>query len=332
MALCYELTIVVMVSRTIAAIFCVMGVFHPGHVGSGDSVQPRDTISVVQSVVPDPQGAITVDIVGGDTFVRVRSRGATVLIPGYENEEYLKIDADGTVSMNIESISSFINSTRYGSPPPTNFVPTTFPRWKVIARNGTAMWHDHRSHWMSPKRPAVIDRSGTVLEWKIPISVNGISTIVTGSLFLHRSASALWWLFGLPFVVLAVLVASLRRQRSAELALVVSAAAMIVGAIQYFGLPSQARVTPVMLGFATFSAAIAAIAARRKSNDATDGALCAGAGLTMAILAWLLREQVHRAYIPGLSAEWCARGVIVACLATGVVTTLAGITKVIRHN
>ncbi len=310
--------------------FFIVGLINPAHIGSGDSVQPTDTVSIIRSVTPEPRGAISVSIVGGDTFVRVKSNGAAVQIPGYENEPYLKIDANGIVSVNERSISSFVNSTRYGA---TQLPDITSPApavWRVVARDGTAIWHDHRSHWMSAKRPAVIDSEGTVLNWQIPIIVNGTTTVIAGTLYLQRSASAWWWLLGIPLLLIAAVATSLQRQRSAVVALVVSLATLIVGWFEYVGLPDSVRTAPTMIVFSVISMFIAVFALLRNRDDSTDGALCAGSGMVMMLLAWLVREQIYRAYIPGLDAEWCARTVIIACLSSGLVLTLDGARRVLR--
>lgn len=58
--------------------------FPAQHMGSGDSVQPRDTVSVIESVKPALPDGVKVDIVGSDTFVRVQSVGHDVMVTGYK--------------------------------------------------------------------------------------------------------------------------------------------------------------------------------------------------------------------------------------------------------
>ena len=142
--------------------------FIPLHLGSGDSVQARDTESVITSVTPGLPSGVEVGILGGDALFHVQSLNHEVMIPGYENEPYLKITKDNKVFINDGSTTAFLNGSRYGNVDLSQFSKTDDPQWRLIATDGSAMWHDHRVHWMSPKPPAAIDAEGTVLEWKVP--------------------------------------------------------------------------------------------------------------------------------------------------------------------
>ena len=228
------------------------------HMGSGDSVQPRDTVSVIESVTPALPDGVDVDIVGSDTFVRVRSVGHDVMITGYQNEPYMHIKTTGDVFVNDGSQTTLINGNRYGNVDTSNFVESPTPVWRKIGTNGTAMWHDHRVHWMSPKRPAPIDTIGTVVEWKVPFSVDGVATTMTGTLFLRDRASVLWWLAGFAALLCAVVLSVRRRREFFVATFLMSVVGVVVGAIQYVGLPDGARITPLILMFSAGASVVAA--------------------------------------------------------------------------
>lgn len=304
----------------------------PGHIGSGDAVQPRDTKSVIESIVPGVPNGVSISIVGSDTFVRIESDGASVEVPGYEGEPYLKIDVDGVVQINDGSITTLINSERYGQVDYSTFNPSLTPLWRTVSTDGVAMWHDHRSHWMSPLRPAVIDDKGTVLPFSIPIVVNGENVSVNGALYLRDKAAITWWLFGLAAVVGVVGLSLVRRRIFFAAIAGVSLAGIVVGALQYYGLPPGARITPVLVLFSTasFVIAVASLIKRFQKNGALVGiSLNAGAGATLVVVAWLCIDQVRSAYVPGLDQQWLARILIPVMFGAGVASVIDGVTRIV---
>jgi hypothetical protein len=236
----------------------------PAHLGSGDSVQPRDTESVIETVVPALPAGASIEIVGFDTFMRLSALGHEVLVPGYEDEPYLRIDTNGDVFVNDGSATAVLNGDRYGNVDLRNFVRTSEPDWRRIATNGIAMWHDHRSHWMSPKRPAAVDNKGTVQDFIIPFTINGQKTLVEGTLYLREKASIGWWLLGLIGVVGTALLSIAARRKFLWVTPTVSIAAIAIGALELVGLPSGARITPVLLifGVSTLAVSLAAVCTR----------------------------------------------------------------------
>ena len=304
--------------------------------GSGDSVQPRDTVSVIESVTPALPDGVDVDIVGSDTFVRVRSVGHDVMITGYQNEPYMHIKTTGDVFVNDGSQTTLINGNRYGNVDTSNFVETPNPVWRKIGTNGIAMWHDHRVHWMSPKPPAPIDTAGTVLEWKVSMSVDGVATTVAGTLFLREKASMLWWLAGFAALLCAVVLSVRRRREFFVLTFLVSMVGVAIGLMQYLGLPDGARITPLILMFSTGAAVVAAVSMfmQRRGNASQHIAvsLNAGAGATLVVCGWLCADQVRAAYVPGIDQEWLVRMLIPALLGIGFVATIDGVTRIMRGS
>ena len=310
--------------------------FPAQHMGSGDSVQPRDTVSIIKSVAPALPNGVDVDIVGSDTFVRVRSVGHDVMITGYQNEPYMHITTTGDVFVNDGSQTTLINGNRYGDVDTSNFVESPTPVWRKIGTNGTAMWHDHRVHWMSPKRPAPIDTLGTVVEWKVSFSVDGIATTMTGTLFLREKASVLWWLAGFAALLCAVVLSVRRRREFFVATFLMSVVGVVIGAIQYVGLPDGARITPLILMFSTGASAVAAtsmfIQRRGLASQHISVSLNAGAGATLIVCAWLCADQVRAAYVPGVDQEWIVRMLIPILLGIGLVATIDGVMRIVRNT
>jgi hypothetical protein len=306
------------------------------HMGSGDSVQPRDTVSVIESVTPALPDGVDVDIVGSDTFVRVRSVGHDVMITGYQNEPYMHIKTTGDVFVNDGSQTTLINSNRYGNVDTSNFVESPTPVWRKIGTNGTAMWHDHRVHWMSPKRPAPIDTLGTVVEWKVPFSVDGVATTMTGTLFLREKSSVLWWLAGFASLLCAVVLSVRRRREFFVLTFLVSMVGVAIGLMQYLGLPDGARITPMILMFSTGAAVVAAVSMfmqrRGHASQHIAVSLNAGAGATLVVCGWLCADQVRAAYVPGIDQQWIVRLLIPILLGIGFVATIDGVTRIMRNT
>ena len=319
--------------RMVLGLAAVLGLV-PGHLGSGDSVQARNTESVITSVVPDPPEGVRIDVVGSDTYVRVRAMGHSVEIPGYSDEPYVRIDADGAVWVNDGSTTAVLNGDRYGNVDLSGFTPSATPEWRRIGEDGTAMWHDHRSHWMSPKPPAPIDGKGTVQTFSIPMVIDGTETIVSGTLYLRDMAGIWWWMFGLAGLAVMVVVSIAREKWMASFVALFAVGGTAVGWAEFVGLPSGARITPVLLSFAAGAAvlSVVAAAATHRGSRHVSLSLLAGAGVALVTGVWLVNEQVRAAYVPGLSAPWMARAMLPMLLGAGIVATVHGVTKIFRDG
>ena len=307
--------------------------FVPAHIGSGDSVQPRNTESVITDISPALPDGVRVSIVGGDTFVRIESDGVRVEVHGYDDEQYLRISAEGVIEVNEASVTAVLNGDRYGNVDVSNVDTSGTPKWKVTGTDGVAMWHDHRSHWMSPKPPSAIDNTGKVLDWRIPMIVAGKRILVSGTLYVREKPSLAWWLVGAPAMLLTVALALMRRRAFLWLTAVVALAGIAVGYLEFTGLPEGARITPVMLMFSAGTLVIAGLAigaSRRDGSHHIAVSLNAGAGAALVIVAWLCSGQVRASYVPGLDWPWIARVVVPAMLGTGIVTAFDGIARVAR--
>lgn len=306
----------------------------PAHLGSGDSVQPRNTVSRIMSVTPNVKG-VRVDIVGGDAFVRVRSQNHDVTVTGYQGEQFLHIAADGTVSVNAASLTLALNKTRYANTDSSGYDPKTPPVWTVVSHSGSYMWHDHRAHWMSPIDPRPSSHGEAVQNFAIPLVVDGNSVTVDGGIYL-RTSSRLWWLI-VPMVIALVLLASRRWRWAIPFAAFIAGLKMTsLGAMEYTALPSGARITPVLLLFGALALVCAAGAfawpriTRNEFAHLASHALVAGAGSTLCIGVWMNWRQVTSGYVPGLAHAWFAHAALPMALGVGVVAVVSGVRAVIR--
>jgi hypothetical protein len=259
--------------------------------------------------------------------------GVRAEVRGYDKEPYIRINENGLVEMNDASVTAVLNGDRYGNVDTSQMKPGAVPQWRTVSVDGIAMWHDHRSHWMSPMKPATIDDKGTVLKWDIPMTIAGKATVVSGTLYLRETASVAWWLLIIPAVAIAVLLALLRRRTFFGLVVAASLLGVVTGFLEFTGLPEGAQITPVMLMFCAGATAIAIAASVRLIRPGAMHialSLNAGAGAALVVGAWLTADQVRAAYIPGIDALWLARTAIPVMMGVGLVSVIDGVTRIIR--
>jgi len=160
------------------------------------SLAPTNWISTITSTTPT-NPAVSVEVVnGGDALRLTTQAGHVVVIPGYRNEPYLRIDSNGEVEANLRSPTWWANQTGSGtSDIPATADPDAVPEWSVISRNGSVVWHDHRVHAM----PGVTADT----DWTVLVTVDDLPLVVRGRLAKLPSASPL------PVLLLGVLTAGL---------------------------------------------------------------------------------------------------------------------------
>jgi hypothetical protein len=142
-----------------------------------------DYISKVRSA---PDG-LTVEVLDRDDRLVLRNdSGRTVIVEGYNGEPYARLDADGTVEVNLNSPAHYLNDDRFADVDlPARADEKSAPAWKRVDRSGSFEWHDHRMHWMSTGRPPVVEDPGErtkVFDWDVPVRVGGSPASVTGTL------------------------------------------------------------------------------------------------------------------------------------------------------
>jgi len=146
--------------------------------------------SKLTSVAPKLKG-LTVRVVDGDDAIELRNAtGLNVMVPGYENEPYLRFLVGGRVEVNVNSPAKYLNEERYGGVTvPKEASAKAKPKWELIAQGGAYTWHEHRVHWMSTEQPPRVKAAGgrtlqKVFDWVVPLGVGGERVKASGTL---------WW-------------------------------------------------------------------------------------------------------------------------------------------
>jgi hypothetical protein len=175
--------------------------------------------SKLTSVSPKVKG-LTVLVVDGDDALELRNAtGLNVVVPGYENEPYLRFLVNGRVEVNVNSPARYLNEERYGGVTvPKTATPKAKPKWELVSQGGKYTWHEHRVHWMSTNRPPKVEKSGgntleKVFDWVVPMSVGGDRVKASGTL---------WWVpsdqIGNADTLIAAATAKLAREANAKAA------------------------------------------------------------------------------------------------------------------
>lgn len=146
-----------------------------------------DFLTRVDRITPATDG-IRIDVINRDDSLElVNDSGEDVVLEGYDDEPYARIDADGTVAVNTRSPAYHLNDERYGDVEvPDGVDGSGAPDWKVLRDDGRFTWHDHRMHWMSEEPPEAVrdvDERREVFEWDIPMTVGGEPGEISGTLF-----------------------------------------------------------------------------------------------------------------------------------------------------
>jgi hypothetical protein len=193
-------------------------------VASADPAEPTNYRSEVTGSQPPLPAGVTAKVVGGDGFLELSSQGHEVLVldarqPGERDARpYLRIDRDGTVQLNRNTVGYYYNDSRYGADVPARVLePGLRADWITVGDDGSHVWHDHRIHWMSPSRPpSVTDRSGRVDlggpggSWTVDLLVDGRPTTLSGHLDLLDAPSPVPWYVAIAVVAMLLVLIGAR--------------------------------------------------------------------------------------------------------------------------
>lgn len=242
------------------------------HGGATGGTDYRTTITSV------PTG-LAVRVIGGDDRLELtRTTADRVVVMGYGGEPYLRLDRDG-VWENRRSPAVALNAER--QPTAALAGVDAPPDWVLTGPGRTAVFHDHRSHWMGSQPPAVVradpSRPYALPDWSVPVTVDGTPTAITGGLaWLGTPWTALWW--GLTGVALvAGIVGGLLLRGRSPLAAGVGAATVVAaagatGASQRLDLPDGGTGAALVLAIPLVLLAVAAVVARRARATPAIGA------------------------------------------------------------
>lgn len=284
----------------------LLAVLVPARPAAADPARPGNVRSTVNSIT---DGApVTAAVRGGDSFLEVSvERGHEAIVEDYEGYPYLRYEADGTVSVNVQSKARYQNETRSASEEgPGTLNPAGPPEWKKVASGGTYAWHDHRVHWMSPTRAQTTD-------WEVPLTVDGKAVVIAGRYeAVDPPSAAPWWIATL---VVAVAVGWFARRRSlvAAVAVLVSAVVAVPPVVSLIRLPNSS----LTLGALVVAGAVAAVVALAWRSSLA-GAVAAGGGVAMAL--WGLRRTDvfgHAILVTGVPG-WLDRLSVALALGAGL--------------
>jgi hypothetical protein len=151
-------------------------------------------LSQIKRVTPAVDGLDVTILSRDDRLLLHNASGRTVVVEGYSDEPYARIDPDGTVSVNTDSQAYYLNQERDGQVElPDGVDSKGEPQWKEVSRTGRFEWHDHRMHWMAKGDPEVVkdkDVRTKVFDWKVPLQVDGRPGAIAGTLFWTPAPSS----------------------------------------------------------------------------------------------------------------------------------------------
>lgn len=340
-------------TRGLAALAAVLaGITVVPTPASADPAVPTDYRSRVLAAEPPLPEGVSVTVIGGDGYLRLTvAPGHTALVPDYESgpdvarRPYLRFGPDGLVERNERSAAAVANESRYGSGANPDIGPE--PRWVEVATDGQYVWHDHRIHWMLPRRPQAVDAAGRVDlggpdgTWSVDLDVDGAATTVRGELILLESPSPLPY-YALAALVAAALVAAMvlrgrggRRLPYRTLAVtssVVAAGALLVGYVQWQSVPPDAggNALSAIVPAAGLVAAAVAAAVRSPRVQLTSLAVT---GATIGGWALLRNAVLSNAVLPTDMSFGVDRAVTAVSLgaAVALATVLAWRPPVPKH-
>lgn len=316
-----------------------------------DPAGPTDYQTEIIGIEPDVDG-IAMVVIGGDSFVELTVEpGVEVMVLGYNGEDYLRFDADGTVHQNERSPSRWLNDDRFSNVEvPPEATPDAEPEWTQVSDDGQFAWHDHRSHWMNEARPPAAGPGDVILEAVIPIIVDGTPVgVAVRSTWVEGPTTAAPVLAGAVAALALGLVvvgrarsdgsdrsdepaAAERRGPVSGLAAVAaatagtSAVALALGFVAYTAVPSETGPSPLfwfLPAIAVVLAVITLVIGRSRAFAAASA--LAVAALVLGFWGWLRREALVRAIIPTDAPAWLDRLGIATAIAVGAVALVAAV-------
>jgi hypothetical protein len=287
-----------------------------------DPAGPTDYRTEVVAVEP-PTPAIEVAVIGGDSFLELdATRGADVVVMGYQGEPYLWFRPDGAVLENRNAPSTYVNADRYGGGEiPPNASADAEPDWEQVGSGHRWAWHDHRIHWMQRSRPLGRAAGDQILEAVVPLVVDGAEVDVgVISVWQPAPSTVPMWLGVVAGAATTAALWVLRARRERMLLLVGPAGlALLVGVWQFRSLPSETGprlVWWVLPAIAVACAVVAVVAAlRRRAFAARAAALLVGVELFG--WGWIRRDGLTAAIIPSDAPGWLDRLSVALALTAG---------------
>jgi len=200
----------------------------------------------------------------GNRMELVRTNAAEVQILGYENEPYIRLDANG-VFENVNSPAYYTNQDRFSRTPvpPTANAKAT-PKWVKLSDGNSVRWHDHRTHWMDPTpREDVRDNPNVK---RVIFGANSVELLVNG-----KPAAAIVRVTWLP-----------PPSRVAWLVITTISACALLAALVL--VPSLRRFIPLL-------AVIAAVACLIGSGSSPFRIVASTVAIVLAAVGWVVKNR-----------------------------------------
>ena len=269
----------------------------------------------ILEVSPEVAGLDIRVIEAGARLELVNDTGEEVIVRGYEDEPFLRINDDG-VFENLRSPATYLNRSRQASsaiPPEADADASS--DWRLVDTGRVARWHDHRAHWMGGDPPAVVDEPGSehvvLPSWVVPIDIGDESVDVSGDLVWVPGSSP-WphYLLALALAAGLTVAGLTSRWRWAVTAgvilLIVAAGLDAIGVWTETSEPTLAKLGG--LGAPLTTTAIAIVALTQLRRAPREALLFAAASATsfgllfgIANLDWLSRSQLPTTLTPTLA-------------------------------
>ena len=189
--------IFVTVVTALAALVLSPGVAAAHGIEGVESTNYRTRITGIE---PERSGLLVRVVEAGSRLELINNTDEEVVVIGYQEEPFLRIEADGGVFANVRAPTTYLSADRDQTvQPPPDADPSAPPEWERISDGLIARWHDHRVHWMSPRdAPAVRRDPGrrhvVFPRWEVPVEIRGDRVLVVGDLQWIPGPSGAPWL------------------------------------------------------------------------------------------------------------------------------------------
>jgi hypothetical protein len=151
--------------------------------------------SYLARVTGTPAGLNAKAVDGDQRMWLDAARVERVVVLDYRSAPYLLFSREG-VAVNHNSAMYYLNQSPAQQPPP-GLSPGAQPSWHQVTTAHEYSWHDGRLHALATV--ALAPGASFVGDWRIPLSVDGRPTAISGSLW-HAGDPSLVWFW--PIVVL----------------------------------------------------------------------------------------------------------------------------------
>jgi hypothetical protein len=311
----------------------------------GIGATPTNYRTIIVSVSPPVPGLSVRMLQAGNKLQLINHSGQQVVVLGYDGEPYLRVGPLG-VDENQRAPSTYLNrsalpQTRQRVPAQAD--PAALPRWRHVASQPVAIWHDHRAHWSATSPPlqvrAAPGREQVVVPaWQVPLRVGSRTVLISGQIVWVPGPSPWPWL-GLAALLCAAGLLASRSVWTRPALAAVTAGAVAADVVHATGtwLGSAAPVATKLGVNATTAAvwALAAVAVERllRGRGATARMLLLLAGIFLVVgdaapdIFTLTRSQLPS----GLPAVW-TRAAVAMTLGLGTAMVLGVLLRPRRRD